>query len=127
MIISLYAGILTLIYVGLSAYVIKGRFQHKVSLGDNNNPDLQKRMRVHGNFIEYVPLAVFMIFMMEILEVSPWVVHLLGALLIIARGLHIYGLINKDGASLMRAAGTMMTFAVLVMTALYNIYFFLFA
>ena len=127
MIISLYAGILTLMYLGLSGYVIKGRFKNKVSLGDNNIPDMQKRVRAHGNFIEYVPLAIFMIFMMEILEVAPFVVHILGALLIISRALHVYGLMNKEGASLFRAAGTLMTFFVLAMTALYNIYFYLFA
>jgi len=47
MIISLYAGILALIYIGLSGYVIKGRFKNQVSLGDNNIPDMQKRVRVH--------------------------------------------------------------------------------
>ena len=62
MIISLYAGILALIYIGLSGYVIQGRFKNKVSLGDNNNADMQKRIRVHGNFAEYVPLALFLIF-----------------------------------------------------------------
>jgi len=131
MIISLYAGLLALIYVGLSAYVIKGRFKNKVALGDNNNADMLKRIRVHGNFIEYVPLAVFMIFLTEVMMVEQLsfaavIVHILGIMLVAGRLLHIYGVITKDGASPARAAGMLLTFFVLIIAALYNIFYYLF-
>ena len=132
MIISFYAGILVLIYVALSFYVIKGRFLNKVSLGDNNLPDMQKRVRVHGNFAEYVPLAVFMIFLSEVLMAETLsfanaIVHILCIMLVVGRLSHVWGVMNKDGASLYRAGGMILTFLVLVITALYNIGFYLFA
>lgn len=132
MIISFYAGILVLIYVSLSFYVIKGRFQNRVSLGDNNVPDMQKRIRVHGNFAEYVPLAVFMIFITEVLMAETWsfadpVIHMLCIMLLIGRVSHVWGFLNVEGTSLWRAGGMILTFLVLIITALYNIGFYLFA
>ncbi|MEM7618044.1 MAG: MAPEG family protein [Pseudomonadota bacterium] len=132
MIISLYAGILVLIYVSLSFYVIKGRFKNRVSLGDNNLPDMQKRVRIHGNFAEYVPLAVFMIFITEVLMSETWdyvnpVIHILCLMLLIGRLSHVWGIMNVDGSSLWRAGGMILTFLVLIITALYNIGFYLFA
>lgn len=125
MIISLYAGILALIYIGLSGYTIKGRFKNKVSLGDNNIPDMQKRIRVHGNFGEYVPFALFLLFLMEVVEVNATLLHILGVVLILSRIAHIIGVLGKDGASLGRAAGTLGTFLVIIIAALYNIVYYL--
>ncbi len=125
MIISLYAGILALIYIGLSGYTIKGRLKNKVSLGDNNIPDMQKRIRVHGNFGEYVPFALFLLFLMEVVEVNATLLHILGVVLILSRIAHIIGVLGKDGASLGRAAGTLGTFLVIIIAALYNIGYYL--
>jgi len=132
MIISFYTGILALIYVALSFYVIKGRLINRVSLGDNNNPDMQKRVRVHGNFAEYVPLAVFMIFLTEVLMAETLsyaniIIHILGVMLLVGRVSHVWGIMNKEGSSLARAGGVILTFLVLIITALYNIGFYLFA
>lgn len=121
MIISLYAGILALIYVALSGYVIRGRFKNRVSLGDNNNADMQKRIRAHGNFIEYIPLALFLIFLMEVLEANAYFIHILCIALIIGRIGHIFGLLSKEGTSLGRAGGMMITFIVIIFAAIYNI------
>lgn len=122
MIISLYAGLLGLIYLMMSAYVIKGRFKNKVSLGDGGNNDMQKRVRVHGNFAEYVPFALVLLFLMEYNGASNLSIHVLGIILIVARLLHPIGLITKEGASNWRAGGTILTFLVLLISALYNIY-----
>ncbi len=125
MIISLYAGILALIYVALSFYVIRGRFKNRVSLGDNNNVDMQKRIRAHGNFIEYIPLALFLVFLMEVLEANALFIHILCITLIIGRTVHIFGLLNKDGASIARAGGMILTFIVIIIAAIYNIFGYL--
>ncbi len=125
MIISLYAGILAIIYIGLSGYVIRGRFKNRISLGDDNNTDMQKRIRAHGNFIEYIPFALFLLFLMEVLEANAYFIHILCIALIIGRIAHVYALLNKNGASLARAGGIILTFIVIIIAAIYNIFSYL--
>ena len=65
MVTPLYAGILGLIYIGLSFFVIKGRFKHQAEIGDLGHADLSRRVRTHGNFIEYAPLFLILMFLAE--------------------------------------------------------------
>ena len=117
MITALYAGILGLIYVFLSFFVIKGRFQHRVSLGDGQNDDLVRRIRLHSNFIEYVPLALFLIFLIEYNQLSDWVIHGLGGMLLLGRILHPFGMLFKNGVSFYRTGGMIMTLCVLIIAS----------
>ncbi len=118
MITTLYAAILGLFYVGLSAYVIKSRFKNQVSLGDGECDDLRKRVRVHGNFIEYVPIALILLFLAEQEGVSEWMMHTMGIALVLARVMHATGLSRKDGTSVGRAGGMMITFLVITVASL---------
>ena len=56
----IYAGILTLIYIALSIRVIAGRRAAKARIGDGGDILLQRRLRVHANFAEYIPLALLL-------------------------------------------------------------------
>jgi len=88
MIVAFYAGILGIIYLALTFYVIKGRFEHKVSLGDGDNENMQKRIRAHANFAEFVPFALFLMFVAEWEGMADPMTHILGLLLIFGRLLH---------------------------------------
>ncbi|MEM6812165.1 MAG: MAPEG family protein, partial [Pseudomonadota bacterium] len=70
MITSFYAGILAIMYLFMSTNVIKGRRANKISVGHadkkGENEDLLRRVRIHANFIEYVPIALILIFLLEI-------------------------------------------------------------
>lgn len=63
----LYASLLALVFVYLSARVITVRRQLKASLGDHGDKNLLKRLRVHANFAEYTPLALLLILMAEMM------------------------------------------------------------
>lgn len=53
---SLYASLLALIYLFLSVRVVLSRTTHNVSLGTPEKvTELTKKIRVHGNFSEYIP------------------------------------------------------------------------
>lgn len=52
-----YAGLLALMFVALSARVIVRRRSAHAALGDGDDNDLSRRIRAHGNFAEYAPLA----------------------------------------------------------------------
>lgn len=118
MVTTLYAGILGLLYIALSFYVIKGRFKHEVALGDNGNQDMIKRVRAHANFIEYVPFALLLIILAEFEGTSEYLIHGLCATLLIARLGHVYGLMTKDGTSIGRAGGTILTFLVIIIAGI---------
>jgi len=65
-IVPTYAAVLVLIFVLLSVRVIQMRASAKIGLGHGNNPVMERRIRVHGNFAEYVPLALLLLLCMEL-------------------------------------------------------------
>ncbi len=111
---SLYAGLLALMLVALSFYVIKGRFKNKVGLGDGGNEDVIKRVRIHGNFIEYVPMLLIMMVIMEINGFHGWMLHVYGIGILLFRSLHAIGLHMSTTTSFPRFVGTLGTFALLI-------------
>lgn len=116
MISILYAGILGLMFVGLSLLVVQGRYSNKMPFGDGGNPDMIRRVRVHGNFAEYVPFAVLLICLVDYYNYSPLVIHLLGAALVIARIFH--GLALYKHIFVLRVLGVVMTLIVLLVSSL---------
>jgi uncharacterized membrane protein YecN with MAPEG domain len=112
----LYAALLTLWYLLLSAIVIRHR-QKGISLGDGGDTGLQRAVRGHGNFAEYVPLALLMMMILEASRTSLYVLHALGVLLLAGRVLHGWALSFTRRWRFGRTWGTVLTFAVLVAEA----------
>jgi uncharacterized protein len=111
----LYAGLLSLWFVVLSAKVIQGRSgADGVGLGDGGKPKMLRVIRGHANFAEYVPLILLMIAMLEYSGASRWLVHVLGATLLVARLLHGYALSFTDKNVFGRFWGTALTLLLLV-------------
>lgn len=125
MITTLYAGLLALLYVGLSAYVIRGRYKYRTALGDGGNPALARRIRIHANFAEYVPLALLLLFLVDYSRTSPIIVHWLGIMLVLGRVLHVWGLCCSESTSFGRFAGMILTFLVLIVCAVILIWNFI--
>ncbi len=115
----LYAGLLALFFVLLSLRVISRRRGANINLGDGGDADMQRRVRGHGNFAEYVPFALLLIALLEIGGVTPiWLLHLLGLTLVVARVLHGIALSYSQHFMLGRVLGTVLTFAVLIVAGL---------
>ncbi|MBM6550150.1 MAPEG family protein [Marinomonas ostreistagni] len=117
MITPLYAAILALLLVVLSSRVIKQRMKHQVGLGDGGHSSLTRAIRVHGNFVEYVPFALLLIWMYEMMNGALILVHILGIALVIGRLLHAYGVSQQNEVIKFRQAGMFTTFAVLIVSA----------
>jgi len=111
-IVPIYAAVLALAYVVLAGRVIAVRRTARVSLGSGGDKDLEQRIRVHGNFAEYVPLALIVIAFVEAQGAPVWYVHALSLVLVAARAAHAYGL--STGTLRLRVLGVIGTFAVLV-------------
>lgn len=109
-----YAGLLALLYVVLSMRVVQMRGKGMPSLGDGGNVDLQRRIRGHGNFAEYVPLLLLMLALLENGGLPAAWLHVLGATLLVARLLHGYALSFTAGFKFGRFWGTVLTFLLLL-------------
>lgn len=95
MITGFYAGLLGLMMIALAFGAIRLRTKHRVSLGHGNQPDLEKAIRAHGNFVEVVPFALIIMFILETNQVNPWVLYAYGTALIIARVIHAYSIYHS--------------------------------
>ncbi len=114
---ALYAVILTLIgsYLSFRAGSLRGKTGISVFYGDNQQ--LAVEMRRHGNFVEYVPLALILMAIVELNGISTWVLHAAGLLLVVARIAHPIGLDAESVANPLRgigAGGTLLASLVLV-------------
>jgi len=118
MITLLYAGLCTLLVLFLAGRVIQGRLGKKVGLGDGGDQELQRRIRVHANAIEYLPLALLLLGGMELNGYPDAVIHAFGATLLVSRLLHAWGLSRHSGSSRGRFLGTLLTLLLMVAMAL---------
>lgn len=114
----LYAGISALILLGLSARVVALRRKHQVGIGTGAINTLERAVRAQANFSEYVPLALLLIALLELSGLTAWGVHVLGALLVIARVLHALGLNRSAGTSMGRFIGTLLTWLILLVAGI---------
>lgn len=119
MILPFYAALLAILFVYLSMRTIRIRRRLRIGLGHADNPELLRAIRVHANFAEYVPMALVLILLVELSAARPWFVHTLGCALLIARLSHAYGMRQQRENFRFRVVGMVMTFAVLLTSAIY--------
>lgn len=119
----LYAALCGILLIMLSLRVIRLRGRHQVSLGDGGHPDLQAAIRAQGNFAEYAPLALLLLFLLEASREAPfWALHLLGAALFLGRALHAWGVLSSAPRSRPkpgRPVGMVLTFSMLLIAAVW--------
>jgi hypothetical protein len=113
------AGIMGLLLLLLSSAVIAGRVKFKIGLGDGGNETMRRRMRAQANFVEYVPVALILLMLVETGAIGPgWLPAVLGATLVVARIWHAQGLYSSSGTSAGRFMGTNLTMLVVLVGAL---------
>ena len=115
---GLYAGVLALFMVALALRVIRNRVRAKVGLFDGGDEGLGRAMRVHGNFIEYVPMALILMALVEINGAPAWALHAWGGGIIVSRLFHAYGLTTSSSRSLGRTLGMVLVWAVIISLSL---------
>lgn len=86
-----YAAFFGLIFVILSFRVIRIRQRVGVAIGDEGDLRLRRAIRVHGNFTEYVPFALLLVYFAEQTSQNELYAHALGGPLLLARLSHAYG------------------------------------
>ena len=118
MITAFYAGLLGVLALVLAALVVVNRRRAGVGLGSGSDSGLERAIRVHGNFVEYVPLILILMALNEVAGMPAWLLHAGGATLLVGRIGHASGLAGKSGYSPGRFFGTLVTWIVLLVMAL---------
>ncbi|MCD8493906.1 MAG: MAPEG family protein [Alphaproteobacteria bacterium] len=117
MVTGLFAALFALGQIFLSVKIVRLRMKHKVSLGDGGVKPLNTMMRAHGNFTETVPLALILMGLAELGGAPLWTIFVLGAMMVISRASHAYGLLTPPGYGGGRFVGMVLTFSVYALGA----------
>ena len=115
---AFYAGLLALLFVGLSGWVVVSRGSSGVMEGGDGS--LMKRVRAQGNLTEYVPFALILMALLEASGASHTLVQLLLLVLLIARIIHPFGLFATPNTAPMficRGGGIAGTLLVIIVAA----------
>ncbi len=118
---AIYASLLALLFIYLSFCVIRLRRSVQVGVGDGGDKLLQRAIRVHGNFAEYVPFALLLVGIAEFNGLGAFWLHFMGIALLAGRALHAYGVSKPKEDLRIRVAGMVLTFSVLLVGAIVNL------
>jgi uncharacterized protein len=116
----LYAGLLGLLSLVLSAAAGILRSRKSIDAGDGGDPDMLRAMRRHANFTEYVPLALILIGLLEFNGVRAQFIHGLGLALVAGRLLHA-AFFTQGVKSVPRGIGAGLTALVIAISSLWAI------
>lgn len=101
----LYALPLAAIFLILWFRVSSMRGAMNLSFGDNGNIQLLQRIRQHGNFVEWTCFVLILMILAEGMGAPALYLHISGALLLIGRIAHPFGLKVDTAAHPLRYVG----------------------
>ena len=101
----LYALPLALLYLVLFFRVSAVRSATGISFGDGGNAQLLHRVRQHGNFVEWVPFVLILMILAEGMGAPAIYLHISGALLLLGRIAHPFGLKPENAGHPLRYVG----------------------
>lgn len=119
MVTALYASILAALMIWLSIEVIKQRRKAQVKYADGGVDALQIARSAHSNAVDYIPITLIMMALLEYNGASLWMVHVCGGLFVIGRILHAKGILADRLKG--RVSGMKLTFLVMAILIVLNI------
>lgn len=119
LITAFFASILTLIYIKLAKNVIRLRREKKISLGHGKSENLEKAIRAHANFNEYVPIGLILMACLEVNKFNAVIIVLVGGLFLGGRFLHAQSFLKDEMDIDLRVKGIKYTFwSLMIMSGL---------
>ncbi len=113
----LYAGLNGLLMLILALRVSSARATAKVNAGTGGDPELERRIRIHGNAVENIPLVLILMGLIEFYHTSAFVVHGLGIVLTLGRLMHAWGFSRSSAVPWGRSLGMVLTWLALLASA----------
>lgn len=118
---AFYAGLNALVMLTLALMVVRARRKAGVGLGHDDpsgNTLLRQAGRAHANNVEYVPMALILIGILEVAQMPALFLHILGGMLTVGRIAHGWGMSTSGERTPGRSAGTALTWLTFVLGAL---------
>ncbi|MEL1249883.1 MAPEG family protein [Aurantiacibacter gilvus] len=101
-------AIAALINIWLSWRCGTARGKAKVMHGDGGDTALHRHMRAHANFVEYTPIALLLILVLDMNDQVGWLLALTATVFLVGRVLHAIGM-QADKPSMPRMVGMLTT------------------
>ncbi|MCJ9428447.1 MAPEG family protein [Kordiimonas marina] len=108
------ASFIGLLLIYLSYNVTKHRGRTKTSIGDGGDEGLTYAIRAQGNLVEYAPVALILLGLLESMGANRPLLIVLGATFVVARCMHGLTLGKIDDPNLFRFWGTVLTGVVIL-------------
>ena len=114
---GLYVALGVLLVLVLAVRVVMWRWSARIGIGHGDDKELRKRIRAHGNAVEYLPIGLLALLLLDLDGTAPVLLHVCGIALIVARISHAIGLSRTGGTSPERFFGITLTFLTLLAMA----------
>ena len=119
-----YTAVLAIfaLFLSFRAGSYRGKAGVSVLYGEPANMELAQRVRVHQNFLEYVPMILILMGAIELSGGSTAFLHGAGIVLIVARIAHAIGLKHDNMAHPGRVIGAGGTALLTLVAAIYGLW-----
>ena len=118
----LYLSLLSLTALTITIGIVKVRMKTGISLGDGDDENLKRVMRVQSNLLEnLLPFSILFI-LLELNNASIILLHTIGTVFLIARLIHAFGFSKKSGRSFGRYYGSVFSWLSLAVLIVVNLY-----
>lgn len=121
--VGLWIGLHVFLMAFLKLRTGATRAKTKVDYGAGGDDQMARMMRVQGNAVEDVPIALLGLGALGMMGAPVNLIHGLGGLLFVSRALHALGLGSKGGTTFGRLVGTIGSLLTLLITGGACLYF----
>ena len=118
MVTAFYGNVLALLICYLVLQVVKVRRSQQIRYADGNNLALQIARTAHSNAIENIPIALILLFALELNGGSGWLVHGFGVTFVVGRLIHCRGILTEWHKG--RVLGMQLTIFPIILLAIAN-------
>ena len=116
---GVFAAVIGILLLVLSAQVVRFRLKYKKGLGITDDRDFEAAVRAHANLVEYAPVGLIMLAIAELNGVASGLIYWTGMALVVGRVLHAFGMINgRGGTHWARMIGILLTWLSILVAAL---------
>lgn len=118
-----YAGIYGLLLLVLSLNIFREYVKVAFGMAAEHEDRWKRAERAQHSFVEFVPICIVMMFLIELHGAPGFILHALGLMLLIARIFHAYGVGRGNASDILRLIGTQTTYLVLMISSLASVYY----
>ena len=115
----LVTAILLFIFIALSINAAFTRRKSGLAVGEGDNETLLRAVRAHGNFVEYTPMFLISLFLIDHVSKNCEYILVIGSGFVLGRISHATSMFLKKG--ILRITGMFLTFTTLLSNFVYLI------